>query len=153
MNDPFRAVGKGVVAGLAGTAAITASMLLESRLRHRDPSTAPAQAAEKVLSVEPADEAAEARLANVVHWSYGTLWGVPRGLLAVAGLGGPAAAAAHFAAVWGAALGTLPALRIAPPPWKRGPGELAIDALHHAVYAAAAGMAYEALSRAWPDDP
>jgi hypothetical protein len=41
----------------------------------------------------------------------------------------------------------LPALDIAPPPWKSPPKELAIDAFHHAVYAAATGIAYAALEK------
>jgi hypothetical protein len=66
------------------------------------------------------------------------------------GVGPAAATGAHGAAVWGAALGMLPALRIAPPPWRRGAAEVAVDALHHANYAGVTGLAYTPLSRAWP---
>jgi len=72
---------------------------------------------------------------------------VGRGLLQVAGLDGGKAAAAHFAAVWGSAQVMLPALEVAPPPWKSEPKEIAIDALHHAVYAVATGVAFAALDR------
>lgn len=41
----------------------------------------------------------------------------------------------------------LPALEVAPPPWKSEPKEIAIDALHHAVYAVATGVAFAALDR------
>ena len=41
----------------------------------------------------------------------------------------------------------LPALDAAPPPWKSEPKELAIDAFHHAVYAAATGLSFGALER------
>lgn len=69
------AVGKGLVAGMAGTAAMTVSSTLEARLRGREPSTTPARAASKVLRVAPVDEQGERRFNNVVHWGYGTGWG------------------------------------------------------------------------------
>ena len=58
-----------------------------------------------------------------------------------------AATAAHGAAIYGAAQVTLPALEIAPPSVFWGKQEVAIDAFHHAVYAAATGIAYELISR------
>ena len=140
-------VGRGLFAGAAGTVAMTISSSLEAKLRDRAASTAPAEAAGKVLGVQPRDEAGQARFSNIVHWGYGTSWGAARGLLAVAGLEGRAAIAAHFAAVWGSAQLMLPTLGVAPPPWKSPPEELAIDALHHAVYAAAAGLAFATLER------
>jgi len=60
---------------------------------------------------------------------------------------GPGAAVAHFAAVWGSAQVMLPALDVAPPPWKSEPGEIAIDAFHHAVYAAFTALAFAGLRR------
>ena len=68
-----------------------------------------------------------------------------RGLLHAAGLDGPQAAAAHFAAVWGSAQVMLPALDVAPPPRESAPEEIAIDAFHHAVYAVATAVAFAAL--------
>ncbi|MDP9188574.1 MAG: hypothetical protein M3O25_04925, partial [Actinomycetota bacterium] len=65
--------------------------------------------------------------------------------IGAAGLRGPAAAGAHFAAIWPSAMVTLPALGVAPPPWKWGATELGIDALHHAVYVTATSVAYAAL--------
>ena len=53
---------------------------------------------------------------------------------------------AHGAAIYGAAQITLPALEIAPPSIYWGVKEIAIDALHHAVYAAATGAAYRAIA-------
>jgi hypothetical protein len=85
--------GKGLFAGLAGTAAMTVSSTLGMKLSGRPASQTPAQAAEEVLGVEPKDE--EARFSNLVHWGYGTGWGGVRGLLASAGLPGPAANLAY----------------------------------------------------------
>ena len=140
-------VGKGLFACAAGTTAVTASSTLEMKLRSRAGSSAPSQAAAKVLGVEPVDEASEARFSNLVHWGYGTAWGGVRGLLSTAGLSGPAVTAAHFAAVYGGEQTMLPALGVAPPFREWGAEEVDIDALHHLVYAAATGVAHELLDR------
>lgn len=138
-------IGRGLLSGLAGTAAMTVSSTVEMKLRHRAASAAPAKAAERVLGIAPDDQAAEARLANLVHWSYGTLWGVARAVVGSAGVRGTVMAPVlHFAAVWGASLLALPALQVAPPIWRWSREEIAIDVLHHAVYVAAADAAYRA---------
>ena len=138
------AIGRGLVAGLAGTAAMTVSSSLEARLRHRAASTAPARATAKILGIKEFDsELAAARWNDLSHWGYGTSWGVLRGIFDVAGLSPRAATAAHGAAIYGAAQVTLPALEIAPPAVFWGAKEIAIDAFHHTVYATATGIAYE----------
>ena len=86
-------IGKGIVAGLAGTAAMTVSSTLEMKMQGREASTAPAKAAGKVLGVQPRNPEGEARFSQVVHWGYGTGWGVARGLLGASGLDGAAAGA------------------------------------------------------------
>lgn len=144
-GDLAAELGKGLVAGAVGTAAMTVSSTLEAKARDRGSSSAPADAAGKVLGVQPRDPAGAARFSTFVHWSYGTAWGAVRGLMAAAGASGPRAATAHFAAVWGSAQVMLPALGVAPPPWGMAPKELGIDALHHAVYAIATSAAYAAL--------
>ena len=138
------AIGKGLAAGLAGTAAMTVSSTLEAHLRGRAPSSAPARATAKALGIKEFEDArAAARFNDLSHWGYGTSWGIVRGLLAAAGLPPRRATVAHGAAIYGAAQVTLPALEIAPPAIFWAKREIAIDALHHAVYAAATGAAYE----------
>ena len=139
-------VGKGLVAGFAGTAATTISSTLEARLRGRAPSSAPARATAKVLGISSfEDSVAQARFNDLSHWGYGTGWGIVRGLLDAAGLPPRKATAAHGAAVWGSAQVTLPALDIAPPVIFWSKEDVAIDAFHHTVYALATGLAYELL--------
>jgi hypothetical protein len=138
-------VGRGVLSGLAGTAAMTVSSTLEMKLRGRPPSTTPAKAAERVLGIEARDQSGEARLGQVVHWQYGTGWGLLRALLGTVGVEGHLAAPAlHFAAVWGASLMALPVIGVAPPVAQWSPEEIAIDVLHHLVYVTAADAAYRA---------
>ena len=147
LGDVAADVGRGLFAGLLGTAAMTVSSTAEMKIRGRPASNAPAVAAGKVLGVEPKDEEGEARFSTLVHWGYGTGWGAVRGLVGSAGLEGPAAAAAHFGAVWGAEQVMLPALNVAPPFWTWGAKEVSIDAFHHLVYATATSVAYSVLDR------
>ena len=139
------AAARGALAGAAGTAAMTLSSTLEAKLRDRGGSSAPSDAAGKVLGVQPRNPDGAARFATVVHWGYGTGWGTVRGVLAALGMSGAPAAAAHWASIWGSSLVMLPALDIAPPPWKTEPTELGIDAFHHAVYAVATSAAFAVL--------
>lgn len=142
------AIGKGLIAGAIGTAAMTLSSTIEARLRKRKPSTVPAEAARKILGLEPSEPDAAAKLTRNVHWGYGTSWGAFRSVLDMLGAPAPIAAAVHFSAVWGSELVMLPALDVAPPikQWSRT--DLAIDAAHHLVYVAATSGAYALLNSA-----
>lgn len=140
------AAGRGLLAGAIGTAAMTVSSTAEMKLRDRGGSSAPADAAGKVLGVQARNPDGEARFASVAHWGYGTGLGAIRGLLDVAGLEGTQALGAHFAATYGSEQVMLPALDVAPPLWEWGITEVAIDAFHHAVYAVATSVAYAALT-------
>ena len=146
MSTLAQNIGKGLLAGLAGTAAMTISSTVEQKLRGRQPSTAPADATAKLLGIEKfTTPAAHTRFSTLVHWGYGTGWGVVRGLLDGARLRPLAATAAHGAVVYGSAQVMLPALEVAPPSFLWPKQEIAIDAWHHLVYAAATGLAYAAL--------
>ena len=145
ITDLTAAAGVGALADLIGTAAMTVSSTAEATLRRRGPSDTPARAAGVVLGVEPSDDAGNARFGTIVHRAYGTGWGTVRGLLDVAGLRGPSAAAAHLGAVWAGEQVILPATGAATPGWTRGAKQVAIDLPHHTVYAAATSLAYELL--------
>jgi len=136
-------IGNGVLAGVAGTAAMTVSSTVEAKLRGRGSSSAPSDAAGKVLGVQPRNPAGRARFSTAVHWSYGTAWGAARGLIGLSGLSAVPATAAHFAAVWGWSLVMLPALGVAPPVWRQPAPEVAIDAAHHLVYVSATSAAFQ----------
>ena len=138
------AVGKGLIAGLAGTVAITISQMIEMKITNRKPSNAPGEAAEKALHIEATPGNME-EFSNEVHWIYGTSWGVMRGLLSVAGINGFAATTLHMASIWGTAATIQPKLDIAPPLSEWDPKDIAIDIFHHAVYAIVAGLVYDAI--------
>jgi len=138
------AIGKGLIAGFAGTIAITISQMIEMRITKRKASNAPAKAVEKALHIE-ATPGNKEEFSNEVHWVYGTSWGVMRGLLSMAGLKGFAATSFHLASIWGTAVNIQPKLDIAPPLSEWEPKDIAIDILHHAVYAIVAGLVFDAI--------
>lgn len=139
------AIGKGLIAGLAGTIAITVSQMIEMRITHRRASNAPAKAVKKALHIEASPTGSKDDFSNEVHWVYGTSWGVMRGLLSMAGITGFAATTLHMAAIWGTAVNIQPKLDIAPPLSEWEPKDIAVDLLHHAVYAIVAGLVYDAI--------
>jgi len=149
-------VGKGLIAGFVGTVAMTIASTIEMKVRKRPPSTAPADAAGKVLQVAPRNETGKQRFSNLVHYAYGTGWGLARAALgaALCAAGGRRgrrsliAPLAFFATVWGAELVMLPRLGVAKPFWRWGAKAVALDALHHGVYTAATDGAYRLLGRA-----
>lgn len=83
-----------------------------------------------------------------MHFSYGTGWGVFRGALDLTGVHGAVADLVHFGAIWGAAQVMLPAAAGSPPITEWSPKQIAMDVMHHAVYACAAGLTYDAMRRA-----
>lgn len=62
---------KGALAGLIGTAAMTAAQIVEMRLTGREPSLVPGRVASKLLGLEPKDDAALSRISITMHWAHG----------------------------------------------------------------------------------
>ncbi|GAA4307663.1 hypothetical protein GCM10023149_01270 [Mucilaginibacter gynuensis] len=139
------AIGKGLLAGLAGTAAITLSQIIEMKITKREPSDATVKVVSETVDVKPVSEEQKEKVSQEIHWAYGTAWGVTRGLISLTGLKGLPATLVHFAAIWGTALVVLPKYKAAPPINEEEPKAIAIDAFHHAIYATAAGLAFDAL--------
>jgi hypothetical protein len=148
IKDLPGAIGTGVLAGVAGTAAMTVSSTVEARLRGRPNSTAPADAAGKVLGIAgfrtPAARDAPSGAVAPVHEGREA---VARGVLRSAGMGPASATAGHMAGVWGSEQVMLPALSVAPPITMWGRREIAIDGFHHLVYVLGTAAGYELLAR------
>ena len=143
-----RDAGVGLLAGLAGTAAMTIAQGAAFALTGAEPSGTPADTADVIKR-----RAGRGRLKrrhrpaanHAMHWLYGAAWGIPYGMIAASGdlppeLSGPA----FGLLVWGAGLAELPALGVAEPPWKRSPTSLASEALFHVVYGVGAAAAIRA---------
>lgn len=141
------AMGKGILAGLVGTAAITLSQIIEMSITKRKPSDAPVKVAQQAVNVKPATNDGKEQLSQEIHWVYGTTWGVARGLISLTGLRGLPASLVHFAAIWGTSMVMLPKFNASKPVTDQEPQAIAIDGLHHAVYALAIGLAYDAFEQ------
>lgn len=150
-TSPLAAVGKGLVAGAAGTAAMTGYQLAVANLRGSGSSSAPAEVGRRIIEGVFHRQVPEDRmdaLNNAMHVAYGTGWGPVYGV-AQSSLGLPAAhhGALFGTLVWGASLVQLPAMKIAPPVWKTPRLEIALDLSYHLVYGLAVAGAYALLER------
>lgn len=142
------ALGRGMVAGAVGTAAMTLSETLEMSVTGRDGSQVPGEVgAHLVPGRDPRSRADVALLNGPVHWAHGISMGALRGVLDLAGLRGPVASAAHFALLWGGDAALYRSLGVADVPWRWTAGELGTDMLHKGVYAVVTGATYDAMSR------
>ncbi len=145
----FSAVTRGMLAGAAGTIAMTVSELLEMSISGREASSVPGQVGAHLLpSMDPDSPTDVQRLNSPVHWAHGITMGALRGVLDQAGLQGPTASAAHFALVWGGDAALYRALGVADVPWRWDADELTSDMLHKGIYAAVTGAVYDALAPA-----
>ena len=149
MTNLANSIGKGLVAGFAGTAAMTVSSTLEAKLRGRAPSSAPARATAKVLGHQGVrgrrrEGALQRPLPLGLRHRRGASCAgcsAPPGMPARGRDRSPRRG--HLRRRPGHAPGARD--RAAVVFW--GKQEVAIDAFHHAVYAAATGIAYELISR------
>ncbi len=138
-----KSVQRGVVAGTAGTLALTLAEHAEMKLTGREPSTVPGEVGAKLLDRDPdADPALTKRLSPLVHWTHGIALGAVRGLLDAAGLSPRAATLAFYPLVWGGDALLYRALGIAPAPWRWSRGELLTDLFGKGVLAIATSTAY-----------
>lgn len=137
---------KGALAGLIGTAAMTAAQAAEMRATGRKPSLVPGHVASKLMRLKPENDGALSRISIRMHWAHGMTMGTVRALIGRAGLEGPAAAATHFVLMWSGDVMLYKLLGIAEWPWRWSLEELAPDVLHKGIYAGATGAAYDRLT-------
>jgi hypothetical protein len=153
---PLGAIGRGLLAGAVGTAAMTAWQALSSRGSSgdepKDPweeAPAPAKVAKRVAEGVfereiPADKVGF--VTEAMHWGYGTGWGAVYGILA--GTTGRSTAPGGLAfgtAVWASSYAQLVPMGLYEPPWKYPPKTLALDLSYHLVYGTALAAAYRLL--------
>lgn len=146
VGDFGAAIGKGLIAGLAGTAAITLSQTIERKITGKPTSFAPGDAASKALDIEASKMETRKKFSDEVNWVYGTSWGAVRGMLSLFGLKGFPATAIHWTAIFYTAITIEPDFEVAPPINEWSKTDLAMFALHHVIYAAAAGFVFDAIN-------
>jgi hypothetical protein len=143
----------GIVAGAAGTTAMTALQELLSHLKgeegESDEEPAPAQVARRMLAVAGIDPPPSWTpwLTQLAHWSYGIGWGGAYGLVRrrhdhalPTGLG-------FGLGVWASSYAQLVPLGIYEPPWAYPAREIAEDLSYHVVYGLGVAATYAALER------
>ncbi len=138
-------VGRGIVAGLAGTVVMTAfQKVVEMPISGREDSYAPAQFAEKVLPIHLRTPTARWRLNYATHFALGTMWGTAYGVAAHLGLRGQRAVGAVFITVYSSDVLLNTALGLYHPSrWSRQ--DWVIDVSGKLVQAAATGLAFDHL--------
>jgi uncharacterized membrane protein len=138
-----RDAGIGLIVGLGATAAMTIVQGAEFVLTDAEPSSSPAEAADRLKRRAGRGKLARKhrRAANQgMHWLYGVSWGIPYGIVAARSDVAPEVSGPVFGLlVWGAALAHEPALGLADVPWKRSLQSLGSEALFHLVYGIGAG--------------
>jgi len=138
-------LGRGALAGLVGTAAMTVAQGVEMRLSGRPPSMVPGQVASKLLFLKPKKKDLP-KVSIRMHWAHGIAQGTMRALVGrTTGLTGPSAGVAHFGMMWTSDAALYRMLGISPVPWRWTAGELLPDLFHKGLYAMVTSAAYERL--------
>jgi len=136
-------LGRGVLAGMAGSVVMTAfQKLVEMPISEREDSFAPAGLAEKLLPIHPQSRAGRWTLNYAAHTALGAMWGAAYGVAAHQGLRGARGAAATFAAIYAQDLVMIPALQLGKP-WQWSRKDWTIDALDKVVVIAATGAIFD----------
>ena len=138
-------LGRGAVAGVAGTVVMTAfQRLVEMPVTGRADSFAPADFAERVLPVHPRTRAGRSRLNTATHFALGGMWGAAFGVAARRGLRGQRAVHAVFAVVYTGDVLLNTALGLyRPRTWSRQ--DVLVDVLDKYVLAQATGAVFDRL--------
>src|SRR5437763_13464149 len=134
---------RSLVAGAAGTAALTLAYAVEHRLRPRirgpldyDDSLVPGQIVASIMHLPHVTAREEDELGLALRWSYGSAFGLWHGLL-VRRVGEPTASAAFGGTLMTATLTLFPVLGRTPPPWRWPRSVIATAFGTHAAYVCA----------------
>jgi hypothetical protein len=142
-----------VLAGAAGTAAMTLAYATERRLRPTahgaldyDDSLVPGEIVACLMHLPSATKREEHDLGLALRWSYGSVFGVWHGLLRRRMPGG-LAGAAFGGTLMTATLALFPLLGHTPPPWRWRPSMIATAFGTHAAYVGAVAIVESGLRR------
>ena len=145
---------RSVVAGAAGTTALTLAYSAERRLRktHRgqldyDDSLVPGKIVASVMHLPHVTDREDHELGVALRWSYGSAFGLMHGLLHRS-VREPWASAAFGGMLMSATLTLFPLLGRTPPPWRWPADVLATSLGTHAAYVTAVAVVDDAVRRA-----
>ncbi len=137
---------RSVVAGAAGTGALTLAYAVEHRLRPQvngpldyDDSLVPGEIVASILDLRHVTGHEEQDLGLLLRWSYGSVFGISHGLLRRR-LDEPEATIVFAGLLISLTVTMFPLLGRTPPPWRWPRGYLATELVTHAAYAATVGF-------------
>jgi hypothetical protein len=141
--------GRSLVAGVAGTAALSLSYVIERRVRERrqvdyDDSLVPGKIVCSMLNLHQVTRRFEYEAGMALRWTYGSGFGLFHGLLRRR-LNEPAASLAFGGALLSLTFTMFPLLGGTPPPWRWPRGYVSSELLTHAAYVGAVALVDEAL--------
>lgn len=138
---------RSVLAGTAGTAALSVSYAVERRLRPRrrgpldyDDSLVPGQIVASIMHLPHVTAREDEELGLILRWGYGSAFGLWHGLLRRK-FGEPWASAIFGATLMTATFSLFPVLGRTPPPWKWPTDVMATCLGTHAAYVSAVATA------------
>ena len=134
---------RSVLAGTAGTAALSLAYVAERRLRprHRGPldyddSLVPGQIVASIMHLPHVTAREDRDIGWALRWSYGSVFGLWHGVLRRRSPS-PGPASIFGGTLMGATLTLFPLLGRTPPPWRWPPDVMATSLGTHAAYVAA----------------
>ena len=144
---------RGMIAGLAGVAAMTAAEKVEQKLTRRPNSFVPAHTLERVLRLPSKPDEQRVWLNWAMHWGQGIALGAVRGLMAERGVRGPVGSFLflNLRLLNDQTLENVTG--VGSPPWTWPVDEQVIDLLHKAIYAFATGEVVDRLVAGPPHVP
>ena len=142
---------RSVIAGAAGTTALTLSYAAEHKLRTRrqgpldyDDSLVPGQIVASIMHLPHVTAREDHELGLALRWGYGSAFGLMHGLLHRR-LHEPWAAAAFGGMLMTATFTLFPLLGRTPPPWRWPPDVLATSVGTHVAYVSAVAVVDDTL--------
>jgi len=144
----WKTIGQGILAGLAGVAAMTLAEKLEQLITRRPNSYVPAHTLERLLGLPHKPDRERWGLNHAMHWGQGIAAGVIRAFMASRGIRGPFSSF-MFTGIRLSIDQTLEnATGVGAPPWTWPRDEQIIDVLHKGVYAFTTGAIVDRLVEA-----
>ena len=144
---------RGLVAGVAGVAAMTLAEKLEQQFTRRPNSFVPGHTLERLLGLRHKPDAERLWLNWAMHWGQGILLGAARGLMAEHGLRGPVGSFlfTNLRLLNDQTLEN--ATGVGALPWTWPVDEQVIDLVHKGIYAFATGYVADRLIAGPPGVP
>jgi hypothetical protein len=135
-----KAIVGGLLAGLAGVAAMTLAEKVEQLITHRPDSYVPAHTLERLLKLPHKPDEQRLGLNWTMHWGQGIVMGIARGLMAQKGFRGPVGSFLFMNLRLANDQLLENATGVGAPPWTWPVDEQVIDLLHKGIYAFTTGV-------------